>query len=302
MAKKSLTSAYKQGQPAPAPARKASNNLFFAPRAEPQRAPQQQPQPPPAVEPLQAPPIVPSYNVSQIDLPMRLRKPKKDTDSQKDEGKNEDKSTLAYPVVHKISWAVTTETFRPVDGLHVPGDMRLLPRRSGLVGGRRGRPAPDTRWSCAQTGISRELSVEEPVEAPENSLPSNGATKAGFGLTSAVDKNTMHSSAATDKVASSSPTPSIPGAMPMPHTEPVTPTVPTQPQQPVVPTAAQVNTPVSSLLTEASLSAQGPANGGDRDRAKRSVVGDSGVAGTQRVDPRAGTGHHELTGAHADAA
>lgn len=260
--KKNLTSAYHQGLPGPAPARKPKKASFFAPRKGPPPAPRQQSPaaatgapaaatgaPAAAGESLSAPPIVQSYNLSKIDLPMRMR------DDGTGGSKAKERAVLSYPSVHKIRWAVTTETFRPADGLHVPGDVRGLPRRSGLKGGRGGRPAPDTRLLCAQTGISHELFGEERVGAPEKSLSGGGATKTSLGLTS--DKTAMRTSPTTDEAASSTPTPSIPGALPMPRTEPVTPALPMPPQQPVPPAATQVSAP--PLLTETSSSVHGSA-------------------------------------------
>lgn len=210
-------------------------------------------------------------DVSNIDIDPPMRTRDSGTGGGTNEGRNQDQSALAYPLLNSISWAVTTETFRPVDGLHVPGDIGVLPRRSGLVGGRQGRPAPDTRWSCAQTGISRQVSAEVLAGPAEESLADDGATKPGLNPTSAADENATRAIGATAEAAPSTPTPGTHGAIPMSHTEPVTPLAPTPPQQPVPPTAAQVSAPVSSPLTEAPSSAHGPANGNDRDRAKLSV-------------------------------
>lgn len=53
-----------------------------------------------------------------------------------------------------IRWSPDGPVGRPVNGLHVPYNPNVLPKRSGTKGGRKGRAPPDTRAKCAERGTS----------------------------------------------------------------------------------------------------------------------------------------------------
>lgn len=54
----------------------------------------------------------------------------------------------------KLKWSSPIKFHEELNGRRVLPKASVLPQRSGLAGGRAGRPVPDTRASCAQTGIS----------------------------------------------------------------------------------------------------------------------------------------------------
>ncbi|CAM9680680.1 unnamed protein product [Scytosiphon promiscuus] len=59
----------------------------------------------------------------------------------------------------KIRWSTPLHNDEDLNGRRKLQPKSTLPARSGLVGGRAGRRAPDTRSSCAQTGISGTFSM-----------------------------------------------------------------------------------------------------------------------------------------------
>lgn len=113
-----------------------------------------------------APPIVHSYlKVSDLargkeeggdGLPKVAGGDRQNGDSPRDE--------LGDSRMAKIRFSEKKEG-RPKNGIHVPSPRDVLPQRSVSKGGRAGRPAPDTRSLCAQTGNSSVFVIEQTEES-----------------------------------------------------------------------------------------------------------------------------------------
>lgn len=164
MAKK-ITSAYRNN-PISASTPKAKKSPFFSSNEKPPQSILESRRPQ-VTEALAPPPIVLSYTVSKIDLPMLRRR-------------NSKVQSPIYTPASRIRWSEVQRTFRPADGLHVPGAKYLLPHRSGLKGGRQGRPVPDTRLSCAKTGFLSGYSRYD-VENSKTPLPTGEFSKTEAG-------------------------------------------------------------------------------------------------------------------------
>lgn len=75
-----------------------------------------------------------------------------------------------------IRWSPDGPMGRPMDGLHVPCDPNMQPKRSGTKGGRKGRAPPDTRAKCAERGTSAKY-----LDSDEETR--GGVTTRGLSLT-----------------------------------------------------------------------------------------------------------------------
>lgn len=75
----------------------------------------------------------------------------------------------------KIRWSSPIKNDEDLNGRRKLPPASALPGRSGLRGGRAGRPVPDTRQGCAQTGLSGEFSSSE--EGPEDQETGEAATE-----------------------------------------------------------------------------------------------------------------------------
>lgn len=75
----------------------------------------------------------------------------------------------------KIRWSSPIKNDEDLNGRRKLPPASTLPGRSGLRGGRAGRPVPDTRQGCAQTGLSGEFSSSE--EDPEDQETGEAATE-----------------------------------------------------------------------------------------------------------------------------
>lgn len=64
----------------------------------------------------------------------------------------------------KVKWLSPIKNDEDLNGRRVLPKASVLPQRSGLAGGRAGRPVPDTREFCARTGISGTFRTKYDVE------------------------------------------------------------------------------------------------------------------------------------------
>lgn len=74
----------------------------------------------------------------------------------------------------RVCWSTPIKSDEDLNGRRKLPLASTLPGRSGLAGGRAGLPAPDTRSSCAQTGISGEFSMPREDEEKEENEDTGG--------------------------------------------------------------------------------------------------------------------------------
>ena len=95
----------------------------------------------------------------------------------------------SYSEGRRIRWSSKEPQGRPKDGLHVPWDRNAQPSRSGFKGGKRGRPALDTRVVCAQRGNSAQYLDPAASSEQETRDGENGVSSHRTGPSAAAKKS-----------------------------------------------------------------------------------------------------------------